>query len=74
MKILDKIPLQTLIVMTIFFGLSPFRPPHSVEKIGMLFNGELTQLIDMFDLVFHLTPAIILVLKIIRMNKLRNAE
>jgi len=74
MKILDKIPLHTLIVMTIFLGIIPFSPPHSLEKIGMLFAGELTKWIDIGDLAFHLTPAAILVLKIIRINQLRNAE
>ncbi len=74
MKILDKIPLQTLIVMTIFLGLVPFNPPHSVEKITMLFMGELTKLIDIGDLIFHLAPAVILVLKIIRLNRLRKGE
>ena len=74
MKLLDKLPLQTLIVATIFLGLIPFRPPHSVDKLGMLFAGELTQAIDIFDLVFHLAPAVLLILKLIRMRRVATGE
>lgn len=74
MKILDKIPLQTLIIMSIFLGMAPFNPPHLVEKFGMLMQGTLTQPIDIFDLIMHATPAIVLVLKLIRMKQLRSAE
>ncbi len=74
MKILDKISLHTLIVATIFLGILPFSPPHSVEKIGMLMAGELTEWIDIGDLAFHLSPAVLLVLKLIRLNKQNKAE
>lgn len=74
MTLLDKISLHTLIVATIFLGIIPFSPPHSVEKIGMLMAGELTQWIDIGDLAFHLAPALLLVLKIIRLKQLNNAE
>jgi len=47
--------------------LAPFRPmPHVVEKMNMLLNGSLNRPIDIFDLVFHLTPTLILLLKVIR--------
>ena len=47
--------------------LAPFRPmPHVVEKLIMLKNGTLTRPIDIFDLFYHLIPAIILVLKVYR--------
>jgi hypothetical protein len=63
--ILDKIPYSILIVVAIFMLLAPFRPmPHVLEKLIMLKNGVLTRPIDIFDLFFHLLPAIILVLKI----------
>ncbi len=72
--ILDKIPTQSLVVMAIFLGIAPFRPPHLVEKFHMLMAGELTKWIDIGDVAFHLAPTGILVLKLIRLNKLRNAE
>ena len=67
MKILDKIPFRTAIIMTIFLGLSPFIPePHLWQKLKMLVAGELTQPLDMFDMLFHLAPAMVLLAKIYR--------
>jgi hypothetical protein len=64
---LDKIPYTLLVVAAIFMLLAPFRPmPHVVEKILMLKNGTLTRPIDIFDLVFHLIPTMLLVIKACR--------
>jgi len=63
--ILDKIPYSIIIVAAVFMLLAPFRPmPHVLEKLIMLKNGMLTRPIDLFDLFFHLLPAMILLLKI----------
>jgi len=46
-------------------GLAPFYPmPHLVEKLMMLFSGTLKRPIDIFDLFFHASPIILLVLKV----------
>ena len=61
---LDKIGYLPLAVLAIFMGLAPFAPmPHLYEKITMLARGELVRAIDMFDLFFHLIPAILMVIK-----------
>ena len=61
---LEKIPYTLLITAAIFMLLAPFRPmPHVIEKIVMLKNGALTKPLDIFDLIFHLTPAILLIIK-----------
>lgn len=71
MKYLDMIPFRTAIIMSIFLGLAPFVPaPHVWEKLQMLMAGNLNQPIDLFDLLFHLAPSMILIAKIIRKNKL----
>ena len=44
-------------------GLAPFSPPHILEKLGMLFRGELVRGIDWFDLLMHGTPWVLLILK-----------
>ncbi len=63
-EILINIPYSTLILAAILMGLAPFFPiPHSVEKTQMLLKGELTQLLDIFDLFFHLFPILLLGLK-----------
>ena len=67
MQWLDRIPTSLLIVASIFLGLSPFVPePHALEKLRMLFQGELNKPIDIFDLVFHLLPLILLILQLAR--------
>jgi len=64
---LDKIPYSILIVAAIFMILAPISPmPHVLEKLIMLKNGTLTRPLDIFDLFFHLTPALILLLKMYR--------
>lgn len=45
-------------------GLAPFYPmPHLLEKLLLLKNGQLTKPVDIFDLFFHLIPALLLLLK-----------
>jgi hypothetical protein len=62
--ILAKIPYPVLIVLTVMLLLAPFYPmPHVVEKLVLLKNGELQRPIDIFDLGYHLTPLMVLVLK-----------
>jgi hypothetical protein len=55
----------TLIILALLLGLSPFVPePHLVEKLRMLREGTLSRPLDIFDLFFHLTPALLLLLKL----------
>jgi len=54
-----------LIIATIAFGLAPFFPePHLVEKLRMLFQGNLSRPIDIFDLIFHIWPILFLIYKL----------
>jgi len=65
MKWLDRIPTSLLVVATLFLGLAPFVPePHALEKIRMLFSGNLYRPIDIFDLFYHLLPLILLLIKL----------
>ena len=67
MKWLDKVPWFMVIVITLTIGLAPFAPePHVVEKLKMLVAGDLARPIDIFDLVMHSSPWILLILKTIR--------
>jgi hypothetical protein len=67
LKLLDQIPYTPLIIVAVFMLLAPFRPmPHALEKLIMLKNGTLTRPLDIFDLVFHLAPAAILIVKWVR--------
>jgi len=64
MKFLNSIPYSALLIAAIVLGLAPFVPePHVLEKTRMLMNGNLTRPIDIFDLLFHLLPTVLLVLR-----------
>ena len=71
MQFIDRIPLPFLVVISIMMLGAPFVPePHLVEKTRMLLDGTLTRPIDIFDLFWHLLPATLLAIKLIRRKKL----
>ncbi len=73
MKWFDDIPTGMLVVAALFMVAAPFTPePHLVEKFRMLAAGTLTRPIDIFDVFWHLTPAVLLAVKLLRIRR-RNA-
>ena len=69
---LDRIPLWILVVVALTLGLAPFVPePHVWEKLKMLASGTLSRPIDIFDLLYHAAPWLLLALKLVRMARLR---
>jgi hypothetical protein len=59
------LPYRLLVPVALVLGLAPLRPePHLVEKLRMLFSGTLSRPIDIFDLVLHGTPAVLLVARV----------
>jgi len=67
---LDKIPWNILIIGSLTLGLAPFVPePHLLEKLRMLFQGNLIRPIDIFDLIMHGTLPLLLLLKIMLPSK-----
>ena len=64
-RLFNRIPLSILIVLCLTLGLAPFTPePHLWEKLKMLASGELTELLDIFDLLLHGTPWLLLIVKL----------
>lgn len=64
-SLLDAVPWTAAIIAALTLGLAPFVPkPHIVEKLEMLRAGSLGRTLDIFDLVFHGIPWIILALKV----------
>jgi hypothetical protein len=62
---LDKLPLGILVLACVTLGLAPFMPePHVWEKLKMLAAGELTRPIDIFDLIMHGAPWLLLLAKL----------
>lgn len=66
---LDEFPLTLIVMACLLLGLAPFVPePHIWEKLKMLVAGTLVRPIDIFDLLLHSAPFIVLILKLIRMK------
>lgn len=64
MNWLDRLPWSPVILAALFLGLAPFVPePHLWEKLKMLAAGDLKRPIDIFDLLMHGTPALLLLAK-----------
>lgn len=65
LKKINQIPLTPLIILTLFLGLAPFSPePHLSEKIRMLLQGSLKRPIDIFDLIMHAAPGLVLIIRL----------
>ena len=69
MKFLDQIPLSTLVIVSLALGLAPFAPPHVWEKLKMLASGSLTRPVDIFDLLLHGAPWLLLAAKLWRLRR-----
>lgn len=68
MAVLDRIPLSILMIAALTLGLAPFVPePHIWEKLKLLVAGDLVKSVDIFDLLMHATPFVLLVAKLVRM-------
>lgn len=67
MEWLDRIPWSLAIVAALTLGLAPFVPePHIWEKLKMLARGALVRPIDIFDMLLHGTPWLIVIAKAAR--------
>lgn len=72
MNWIDKIPTGMLAIAALVMALAPFTPePHLLEKFRMLLAGTLTRPVDIFDVFWHLAPAILLAVQLIRRNTTR---
>lgn len=68
MSWLDSIPLWLIVAVAAWMAVAPMVPePHLVEKLRMLSQGTLKRPLDIFDLLFHLAPLVVLGLKLLRM-------
>ena len=75
LKFLDNMSLMSLIFMALVLGVVPYpmeEAPHSIQKILMLFQGQLSKPIDIFDLIFHTAPSILLLVKLYRVYLMKS--
>lgn len=62
---IDQMPWLLAIVLCLTLGLAPFVPePHIVEKLRMLAKGTLTRPLDIFDLLLHAAPFLLVAVKL----------
>jgi hypothetical protein len=74
MRWLDRIPLLWLALIAGWLAVAPVVPePHLIEKLRMLTQGQLTRPIDIFDLLLHSVPILLLVLRLWRDAKRRRS-
>ena len=58
--------------MAVLLALLPFSPePHLWEKLKMLAAGTLVRPIDIFDLLMHGAPMVLVALKLVSMARSR---
>ena len=66
LRLVDPMPLSLLVVLCLTIGLAPYMPePHLLEPLRLLAAGELVHAADVFELVLHGTPWVLLILKLI---------
>ncbi|WP_295584948.1 RND transporter [uncultured Lamprocystis sp.] len=71
---IDRLPLVTFVVIALTLGLAPFVPePHLWEKLKLLAAGNLVRPIDLFDLLLHGLPWVLLLVKLGRLAGRRRA-
>mgnify|MGYP001764372913 FL=1 len=64
---LDRFPLGVLAVVAAWLAVAPLFPePHLTEKWRMLLQGTLVKPIDIFDLVLHTAPLVLLAIRLWR--------
>lgn len=72
---LERVPLIPLAVGALYLGLAPFVPePHLWQKLKLLIVGELTHMLDIFDLLMHASLPLLLVAKLARAGKTADVE
>ncbi|MFZ2219653.1 MAG: hypothetical protein WAV85_13375 [Rhodoferax sp.] len=70
LKWLDRFPLVWLAVLAVWMLIAPLSPePHVVEKIRLLGQGQLTRPLDIFDLLMHSTPMVLLLIRLVRLKR-----
>jgi hypothetical protein len=70
---LDEFSLVLIVAACLLLGLAPFTPePHVWEKLKMLMEGRLIRPLDIFDLLLHGAPFVVLLLKLNRMRQQRS--
>ena len=72
---LDKLPITWLALIAGWLAVAPLFPePHLVEKIRMLVQGSFVRAVDVFDLLMHSMPLLLLILRLWRKAMQKNTS
>jgi hypothetical protein len=72
---LDRLPWAWLLLAAVWLAVAPVFPePHLLEKLRMLGQGALVRPLDIFDLLMHATPLVLVALKLWRQRARRGAD
>lgn len=64
---LDRFPLKWLVPLALWLAVAPIVPePHLTEKWRLLTQGALSRPIDIFDLLLHTVPLVLLAVRLWR--------
>lgn len=64
---LNRLPWSLLLLLAAWMAMAPITPePHLVEKLRLLVQGGLVRPLDIFDLVMHAAPLVLVALKLWR--------
>ena len=64
---LDNLDWSLLVMAGFFLAIAPIQPePHLVEKLRMLSQGTLVKPLDIFDLLMHSAPLLLILIKAVR--------
>ena len=75
MRLIDRLPWAWVIVIATWLAIAPVVPePHLIEKSRMLAAGILTRPLDIFDLLLHGVPLLVLAIKAARSVYLRRTR
>ena len=67
---LDRLPWVWLLLPAAWLAIAPITPePHLLEKLRLLFQGALVRPLDVFDLVFHVAPLLLVAVKLWRQRR-----
>lgn len=65
-KFFNQIPWIILIPASLLLGLAPLHPePHLLEKLRLLGAGQLVRPMDIFDLILHGAPLLLVLGKLL---------
>lgn len=61
---IDQLDWPLLLIAGLLLALAPMQPePHLVEKLRMLSEGILIKPLDIFDLIMHSAPLVLIAIK-----------